>query len=132
MLQAGAHVIAVEPQVDLCCAGNASAAFNGYRDHAAFLCGGVAFAEDGPTQLALQPGLFRYGVAGGQAFQLKAFYDRLGLPHSVPLYLLRSLVVEDVPLTFDFIKIDTDSVDCHIVSRSILLHTTADLRRALH
>ena len=39
MLQAGARVIAIEPQLDLCCAASASAAFNGFTERSLFLCG---------------------------------------------------------------------------------------------
>ena len=58
-------VIAVEPQLDLCCAGRASAAFNGFGEQSVFLCGGAAFEEvDGTAaaaELELGWGMFRYG-----------------------------------------------------------------------
>jgi hypothetical protein len=38
------------------------------------------------------PSMVRYGGSKGDAFPLKQFYERLGLPSSVPLYSLGDVV----------------------------------------
>ena len=114
MLQLGARVIAVEPQTDLCVAARLSAAANGWAARSVFLCGGVAAFADSPAdaRLGLGDGLHRY-----HGPRTVPQYTQ---PMSVPLYSVAHLIAGLPQGAFiRFAKIDTDSIDCHVLGQYI-------------
>ena len=116
MLQLGARVIAVEPQTDLCVSARLSAEINGWGARAIFLCGGVATSADAPpdARLELGDGLYRYH--GPRSV------PQYALPQTVPVYTVAHLV-DGLPqgAFIRFAKIDTDSIDCHVLGQYINL-----------
>jgi len=53
LLQLGVtRLIAIEPQVDLCCAARQSAIYNGYGQRSLFLCGGLAPHDSDPDKIS--------------------------------------------------------------------------------
>lgn len=123
LLQAGVdQLIAIEPQSDLCCAGRASAAYNGYKDRSLFLCGGLNYQENA-SELAMSNTLWRIGGS----YPVRESIVSRGLPVTVPIYpfgtVFTTITNDPEPQHFDFIKIDTDSIDCE------LLRTLIDYQR---
>jgi len=122
MLQLGASVIAVEPQTDLCVSARLTAAANGWASRSLFLCGGVAPSGDTPRDARLPLGsLHRY-----HGPKTVPNYEQ---PMSVPLFSVPHLIA-DYPegAFFQFVKIDTDSIDCHVLGQFIELMKAARIR----
>jgi FkbM family methyltransferase len=106
MAKMGAHVIAVEPQVDLCVALRTTLELNGELDKHLVFCGGVGLYAKG--RLATSTGLYRY--EGAVPAQVVAQY-----PKDVPLYNVASITGDFKKIKFA--KIDTDSHDCLILEQ---------------
>jgi len=127
LLQKGAHLIAVEPQVDLCCAGLASAIYNGFGGKTLQLCGGASVGKIEPDAMLHVPDhAYRYGAEAGYAAKS---LDAHGLPHDSPLYPLDT-ILDLTPMMgshFAFIKIDTDSIDCLILRQLLDRQRNMDL-----
>lgn len=112
MMQAGAHVVAVEPQTDLCCAGSLSAAINGLGQRALHLCAGLAVPSE-ETKETVRGTLhvgnnYRYG-----SFRHEAHFRKYNLTRTVPLLSAATVALAGPAEArkFAFIKIDTDTVD---------------------
>lgn len=126
LMQAGAEVTAFEPQIDLCCASNASAGFNKLSAKLQQHCGAVSPSEEvagssGDAGFESSP-KWRYGAEGAQinapiTTPFKQLYESLGIPSRVPMFTLGDVIVPGT--AYDFIKIDTDSVDCQILQSLI-------------
>lgn len=122
MMQAGAHVVAIEPQTDLCCAGSLSAAMNGFGQRALHLCAGLAVPSKETVRGTLHVGdNYRYGNFGHEAH-----FRKYNLTRTVPLLSAATVALAGPAEArkFAFIKIDTDAVDLP------LLRFFADQQRA--
>lgn len=122
MLHAGSNVIAIEPQPDICCSLYASAAFNSWNDKLTVLCGGAAVDDSGDKFLTLDAG---YRPGDGYIRRNDSFlwhYKQLGLSNEVPLYGLKSFMKKSF---YNFIKVDTDSVD-DLLAQAMLQDETLD------
>jgi len=107
-LNLGARVTAIEPQVDLLCALRASAQENGFDSRLESIWGSVAlFLND--TRLYINNGLYRYGGF----LDIQKLYTSLKLPANVPQILFNNILLQ--PKQYEFVKIDTDSIDCSIL-----------------
>lgn len=112
MLQAGAYVTAIEPQTDLCQATRETIAYNGYSAQSMVLCGALGIDSAPNSTFTLSGSLYRYH---GMTDIAKRFAD-WNLPLDVPVYNLNSLLrFRSRPVHYDFIKVDTDSIDCSIL-----------------
>lgn len=105
------HVIAVEPQVDLCVALRTTLAIKGEDKKHLVLCGGVSGGETG-KRMPTSTSLYRY--EGKVPPPVAAQY-----PPTVPLYNVEQLVGPFKKLKFA--KIDTDSHDCLILDQYLRL-----------
>lgn len=105
------HVIAVEPQVDLCVALRTTLAIQGEHKRHVVLCGGVSGGETG-KRMSTSTSLYRY--EGKVPPPVAALY-----PPTVPLYNVEQLVGPFKKLKFA--KIDTDSHDCLILDQYLRL-----------
>lgn len=115
MMQENLDVIAVEPQVDLCCAARRSALHMGSKYMS--YCGGVAVNEQKSTlQICDKNPGYRDGWTVNQK-DMRKLFDSLGLPHcyNAPLYQLSSIMAK-IPSgkQIKIAKIDTDSIDCSV------------------
>ena len=122
MMQAGAQVLSVEPQADLCCATMATARLNGWESQHQGLCGGVTHQESQHMGLLDLSGadLYRHGSVNGQPVgigDISNFFQELNviLPTTVPLFFVGDLVRAGGSGHYEFIKVDTDSIDGEIV-----------------
>lgn len=108
----GFIVVSVEPQLDLCCALHTAL---GQSDSPHLtLCGGVK-PSSSKTETIMVTGGYRYGSESAEVSQFTAF--GLPTPSVVPLYPLKDivgLISEAGKEHIDFMKIDTDSGDCHL------------------
>lgn len=111
MVRMGAHVISVEPQVDLCVALRATLEGIGEGLSHLVLCGGVGRQAPG-NRMKTSTGLYRYE---GQVPPAVATH----YPKEVPLYNVEQLVGPFKHLKFA--KIDTDSHDCVILEQYLEL-----------
>jgi FkbM family methyltransferase len=110
MLQLGARVVSIEPQMDFCVASRLSAAALGYANRSVVVCGGLAPFETTPASGMLDVGKdnWRYeGKLTDMPYQLSA----------VPLVSLERLVRNQRKI--NFLKIDTDSIDCSVLQQAI-------------
>ena len=104
MLALGANVTTVEPQIDLCSVINRTAALNGWSSRLKVLCGAVGI-EQGKTSMQVQME-YTYRIGGPTRKDIV----------TVPLYNM-PVILE--PGHYDFIKIDTDSIDCAILGQLV-------------
>jgi len=112
MLQLGARVVAIEPQMDFCVASRLSAAALGFANRSHIVCGGLAPSAQTvrSAQLVVGENNWRYhGKLSEMPYHL----------HPVPLVSLERLTSSQ--RTIDFLKIDTDSIDCSVLQQAIEL-----------
>jgi FkbM family methyltransferase len=118
MLQAGSHVVAAEPQSDLCCAAHHTAAFNDFGDRAIFLPSGIAVSTvDADAMIDVALSAYRYGKStdGSAALSAESFMRKHGAPLTgMPLHKLET-ALGPRGIHYQFIKLDTDSVDCDLL-----------------
>ncbi len=107
----GAHVVAVEPQVDLCLALRATLEAKGEARKHVILCGGVG--KEGSERMRTSTGLYRYE---GKVPQSVAD----AYPPTVPVYNVKQLL-GNFTRKLKFAKIDTDSHDCLILEQYLVL-----------
>jgi len=124
MLQFNTNVTTVEPEPSLCASFMRSVERNGFADFATIHCGGVSegkddkvkwFADFNPSQSSVYgtPKVpFDYGIYG---------FKNKGVPYVSLDSLLPYTKDNGSPPTLQLVKIDTDHIDCDIVSR-LLLH----------
>jgi FkbM family methyltransferase len=101
-----AHVVAVEPQVDLCVALRTTLELKGEARKHVVLCGGVGKMPN--TRMQTTTNLYRYN--GKVPPSMAEAY-----PRTVPIYDVKQLVGSVTKLKFA--KIDTDSHDCLILEQ---------------
>lgn len=114
LLQTGATVTSFEPQIDLCCASQQSAVFNQLDRRYNVQCGAV-------TESSLKGNQTDFPVTvnwrNGDS-PVNEFYNmlsqKLRLPAVVPLFDVKDVVVPG--RHYEFIKVDTDSIDCTLVA----------------
>lgn len=104
MLQLGAYVISIEPQQDLCAAIKRTAMMNAWEKKLDLHCGGIRL-EDNNNFLELHYGSV-YRIGGT---------TRNDTVH-VPLFKFQDIAP---PGTYQFLKIDTDSLDCQILATAL-------------
>jgi len=87
MLQAGARVVAAEPQGDLCCAAHHTAVFNKFDDRVVFLPSGVAVTTvPADATLEVWIGAYRYGeIERTDNFEALDFMQQHKIPTTVRL-----------------------------------------------
>ena len=110
MLQLGARVVAIEPQIDFCVATRLSAAAQGFANRSHTVCGGLA-----PSAQTLRAARLPVGKDNWRYFG-----KLIDLPYhlsEVPLVSLERLVASQRQI--DFLKIDTDSIDCSVLQQAI-------------
>jgi FkbM family methyltransferase len=112
VLHLGARVVSIEAQTDLCVASRLAAEYAGLAHRIHFICGGVSVdAMEHPlARLPVSKSNYRYGG------------NTRRLPYAnepVPLYALKRLIRDRKHV--HFLKIDTDSIDCHILQQAINL-----------
>ncbi len=112
-----AHVVAVEPQVDLCVALRATLEMKGEAKKHVILCGGVG--KEPNTRMQTSTALYRY--EGKVPPSVAEAY-----PKTVPVYNVKQLVGGFTKLKFA--KIDTDSHDCLILEQYLDLVQAGTLK----
>ena len=123
LLSSGSSVVAVEPQLDLCCASRVSA--SAFPDKFTLYCGGVKPSHDSNKNLKICSS--KRGHRAGwipKKNQLPELHKSLGLPqcYSSKLFPLKQVITKGVQKygnKIHTIKTDTDSVDCRLL-REIL------------
>jgi FkbM family methyltransferase len=105
MLALGAHVVTVEPQEDLCNVTKRTAALNGWGSRSQVFCAGAAGAQPGERSLTVNLG---HGFRIGRPTRNDTVV--------VPLLDLNQVLTSD---HYDFIKIDTDSIDCVLLGQLV-------------
>mmetsp|Transcript_6153 Transcript_6153/g.24464 ORF Transcript_6153/g.24464 Transcript_6153/m.24464 type:complete len:482 (+) Transcript_6153:147-1592(+) len=125
MLQHGSRVIAVEPQADLSCAAETSSVQNGFKHSVHFIRGGVYHERS--NRLLSSTEQYRYG---GTINVSKLYEDlEISLPIEVPIFYIGDILAQNrYPLDYNFIKIDTDSLDCELLSEILSLQEQGRLR----
>ena len=127
LLQTGATVTAFEPQIDLCCASNATARYNKLSGNLRQHCGGVG--PNGVRENSVVPSSalssspkWRYG-AGNAVVER---FHSLGLPTKVPLFDLADIVTRGIE--YELIRLDTDSVDCDLLGSLMTMQRRGQVR----
>jgi FkbM family methyltransferase len=119
MLELGARVVSIEPQLDLCVASRISASALGYADRCLIVCGGISPNEATPrtSTFKINKDTFLWRYFGDVPIGTnKHGYSISG---DVPLVSLKRLVATQSRV--DFLKIDTDSIDCDVLQQAINL-----------
>lgn len=112
-LQMGVHVIGIEPQLDLCVSSRISARYIGASEKSHFICGAVSvslYPNHNKEFLVGASERFRYG---GTITSLP-----YALPN-VPFYPFDTIIPQQANITL--LKIDTDSIDCAVLSDALNL-----------
>jgi len=111
MRQQGVKVYSIEPQIDLCCAAKSTLKWNNLIGDSEQYCGAVS-----AVSVSEQTG-FRETAQGwryGKNQDMTGFYRSLNIPLIVPLINARDLIIQGKH--YDMIKIDTDSIDCELLT----------------
>jgi len=110
MLQLGARVVAIEPQMDFCVATRLSVAAQGFANCSHVVCGGLSPSAQTPrsAKLAVGKNNWRYN---GEVLKMPYRLEQ------VPLISLERLASSQRQI--DFLKIDTDSIDCSVLQQAI-------------
>lgn len=119
MLQLGARVVAIEPQMDFCIATRTAAAASGWENRSHVVCGGLAGhqTDSQDAMLPVDATNWRYeGKLSEMPYKLDA----------VPLVALDRLIRSHSAV--DFLKIDTDSIDCLVLQQAIDLMDSRGLK----
>jgi FkbM family methyltransferase len=117
-MELGVMVVGIEPQTDLCVVSRLSAALSEHSDKSHFICGGVSpTAQVSGSKLHVNNGMHRYG---GSLESLPYKLQEVSL-HPLHRLLGGRRVV-------NFLKIDTDSIDCHVLQQAIDLMKTDAVR----
>ena len=117
MLELGARVVSIEPQIDLCVASRISASALGYANRSHVVCGGMAQSENTPrtSTLNINKDTFLWRYYGDVPHGTEKY--GYSIDGDLPLVSLPRLVATKTKV--DFLKIDTDSIDCDVLQQAI-------------